>query len=129
MKNILKKLWQSKLLCFICDFSNIQKCSFKECLFIWVAPLTMFLPSCAFYRFFHSIFDLKSFNFPLKSFKSFCKKSFQFNIFLGLLYHLLTVLLTMNHKFWFKYHIWYKFLWKNPLIEWKYNYFHRFNAY
>ncbi len=37
-------LWQSKPLCFLCDFSNIQKCSFKECPLTWVAPLTMFLP-------------------------------------------------------------------------------------
>jgi hypothetical protein len=39
-----KKLWQSKLLCFTCDLSNIQKCSFKECPLTWVAPLIVFLP-------------------------------------------------------------------------------------
>jgi hypothetical protein len=39
-----EKLWQSKLLCFTCDLSNIQKCNFKECPLIWVAPLTVFLP-------------------------------------------------------------------------------------
>jgi hypothetical protein len=31
-------------LCFPCDLSNTQKCSFKECPLAWVAPLTMFLP-------------------------------------------------------------------------------------
>ncbi len=36
-----KKMWQSKLLCFTCDYSNIQKCSFQS--LIWVAPLTKFL--------------------------------------------------------------------------------------
>jgi len=41
-----KKIMTIKLLCFTCDFSNIQKCSFKECPFIWVAPLTMSLPHC-----------------------------------------------------------------------------------
>jgi hypothetical protein len=29
---------------FICDFSNIQNYSYKECPFTWVAPLIMFLP-------------------------------------------------------------------------------------
>jgi hypothetical protein len=38
-----KNLWKSKLLCFPCDISNIQKCSFKECPFIWVALFTMIL--------------------------------------------------------------------------------------
>jgi hypothetical protein len=36
MKNISKKWWQSKLLCFFCDFLNIQKCNFKECPLTWV---------------------------------------------------------------------------------------------
>ncbi len=40
-----KKLRQSKLLCFTHDILNIQKCNFKECPLIWVAPLTMFLPT------------------------------------------------------------------------------------
>jgi hypothetical protein len=39
-------LWQSKLLCFICDLSNVQKCNFKKCPLTWVAPLTMFLLHC-----------------------------------------------------------------------------------
>ncbi len=43
-----RKLWQSKLLCFNCDLSNIQKCSFKKCPLTWVAPLTMFLPIVGF---------------------------------------------------------------------------------
>jgi hypothetical protein len=30
-----KKIWQSKLLCFPYDLSNIQKCNFKECPLIW----------------------------------------------------------------------------------------------
>jgi hypothetical protein len=30
-KYIYFKLWQSKLLCFTYDLSDIQKCSFKEC--------------------------------------------------------------------------------------------------
>jgi hypothetical protein len=38
-----KKLSQSKLLCFSCDLSNIQKCSLKECPFTWVALLIVFL--------------------------------------------------------------------------------------
>jgi len=29
---------------FTCDFSNIQKCSYKECPLTRVAPLIMFLP-------------------------------------------------------------------------------------
>ncbi len=37
-------LWQSKLLCFPYDLSNIQKCSLKVCPFTWVAPLIAFLP-------------------------------------------------------------------------------------
>ncbi len=41
---ILTLLWQSKLLCFLCDLLNIQKCNFKECPFTWVESLTMFLP-------------------------------------------------------------------------------------
>jgi hypothetical protein len=41
-----KRLWQSKLLCFPCDLSNIQKCNFKECPCTWVALLMMFLPLC-----------------------------------------------------------------------------------
>jgi hypothetical protein len=36
--------WQSKLLCFPCDLSNIQKWSFKDCPLTWVALLTMILP-------------------------------------------------------------------------------------
>jgi hypothetical protein len=45
MKNIPKQLLQSKLLCFTCDLSNIQKFSFKEeCLLTWVALLIVFLP-------------------------------------------------------------------------------------
>jgi len=36
---------QSKLLCFIYDLSNIQKCNFKEYPFTWVVPLTIFYPS------------------------------------------------------------------------------------
>jgi hypothetical protein len=32
------------ILCFSCDFSNIQKCSFKDCPFTWVSPLIVFLP-------------------------------------------------------------------------------------
>jgi hypothetical protein len=32
------------ILCFPCDLPNIQKCSFKECPFSWMAPMTMFLP-------------------------------------------------------------------------------------
>jgi hypothetical protein len=39
-----KKLWQSKILCFPCDLSNIQKCSFKECPLTWVANLNVILP-------------------------------------------------------------------------------------
>ncbi len=35
-KNIPKKWWQSKLLCFFCDLSNIQKWNFKECPLTWV---------------------------------------------------------------------------------------------
>jgi hypothetical protein len=31
------------ILYFHCDFSNIQKCSFKDCPFIWVTPLIVFL--------------------------------------------------------------------------------------
>jgi len=46
MKNIQKKRRQSKLLCFLCNLSNIQKCNFKECPLTWVAPLTMILPIC-----------------------------------------------------------------------------------
>jgi hypothetical protein len=30
--------------CFTCDFSNIQKCNFKESQFTWVTLLTIFLP-------------------------------------------------------------------------------------
>jgi hypothetical protein len=30
MENIWKKLWQSKLLCFICDLLNIQKCILRS---------------------------------------------------------------------------------------------------
>jgi hypothetical protein len=45
MEIIPKKLMTiQKLLYFPYDFSNIQKCSFKECPLIWVAPLTMILP-------------------------------------------------------------------------------------
>ncbi len=40
----LKKTWKSKLLCFPCDISNIQKCNFKECPFTWVAPFIVILP-------------------------------------------------------------------------------------
>jgi hypothetical protein len=40
-----KKLWQSKLLCFPYDLSNVQKCNFEECPFTWVVPLTTFLVS------------------------------------------------------------------------------------
>ncbi len=43
IENIPKTLWQSKLLCFPCDLSNIQKCSFKECPFTWVGLLSMIL--------------------------------------------------------------------------------------
>ncbi len=43
-KYIPKKLCQSKLLCFTCDLSNIQKCSFKECPLTWVTPLIVFIP-------------------------------------------------------------------------------------
>ncbi len=42
--NIPKKIWQSKLLCFPCDLSNILKCSFKKCPLIWVASLILILP-------------------------------------------------------------------------------------
>ncbi len=42
MKDIQKNL--CKLFCFLYDFSNIQKCSFKECPFTWVVPLTAILP-------------------------------------------------------------------------------------
>jgi len=44
-KIFLKNLWQFELLCFICDLSNIQKSSLKKCPLIWVAPLTLFLPT------------------------------------------------------------------------------------
>jgi hypothetical protein len=37
--------WESKLLCFPYDFSNIQKCSFKECPLTCVAPLSAILPT------------------------------------------------------------------------------------
>jgi hypothetical protein len=50
VKNIFiqipKNLWQSKILCFPCDLSNIQKYSFEECSFTWVAPLIVILPTC-----------------------------------------------------------------------------------
>jgi len=46
-----KQLWQSKLLCFLCDIWNIQKCSFKECPFTWVAPLSVILPKFETYWF------------------------------------------------------------------------------
>jgi hypothetical protein len=41
-----KHLWQSKLLCFTCDLSNVQKCNFKKCPFNSVAPLIVFLLYC-----------------------------------------------------------------------------------
>ncbi len=44
MQNIPKYLWQSKLLCCLCDISNMQKCSFKECPLTQVVPLTVILP-------------------------------------------------------------------------------------
>jgi hypothetical protein len=44
MKNIPNKLEQSKVLGFLCDLSNIQKCNFKDCPLTWVALLTMILP-------------------------------------------------------------------------------------
>jgi hypothetical protein len=34
-----------QIIVFTCDFSYIQKCSFKECPLTWVTPLIMFLPS------------------------------------------------------------------------------------
>ncbi len=39
-----KTWWQSKVLCFACDLSNIWKYSFKECPFTWVARLIAILP-------------------------------------------------------------------------------------
>ncbi len=45
MENIPRTLWQSKLLSFTCDFSNIQKCGLKKCPFIWVFPFIVFLPT------------------------------------------------------------------------------------
>jgi len=45
MENIPKKeKRKSKLLCFPCDLSNIQKCNFKECPFTWVAPFIIIIP-------------------------------------------------------------------------------------
>jgi hypothetical protein len=44
INGIPKNLWQSKLLHFPFDLSNIQKCSFKECPLIWVVPLIVILP-------------------------------------------------------------------------------------
>jgi hypothetical protein len=42
---IFQKIYENpQLLCYPCDFLNIQKYSFKKCPFTWVAPLTMFLP-------------------------------------------------------------------------------------
>jgi hypothetical protein len=38
-----KNICQFKLLCFYCDFSNIQNCSFTKCPLTWVTFLTMFL--------------------------------------------------------------------------------------
>jgi hypothetical protein len=43
MENIPNKLWQFKLLSFLCDILNIQKCNFKECPLTWVAPLSVIL--------------------------------------------------------------------------------------
>jgi hypothetical protein len=43
-KNFKNNLWWFKWLCFTCDLSNIQKCSFKECPLTWVASFTKFLP-------------------------------------------------------------------------------------
>jgi hypothetical protein len=44
MENIPKKTMTIQTIVFHCDFSNIQKCSFKECPFTCVAPLIVFLP-------------------------------------------------------------------------------------
>jgi hypothetical protein len=41
-KIFLRNFCQFKLLCFPCDFSNIQNCSFMECPFTWMAPLIVF---------------------------------------------------------------------------------------
>jgi hypothetical protein len=45
MKNISKKLWQFKLLCFTYNLSIVQKRNFKKCPFISMVPLIMFLPT------------------------------------------------------------------------------------
>jgi len=46
MKNIPGTFMTIQTIIFICDFSNVQKCNFKECPLTWVAPLTMFLLHC-----------------------------------------------------------------------------------
>ncbi len=45
IKNISRKLWQFKFLCFLCEISNIQKCDFNECPLTLVILLTVFSPS------------------------------------------------------------------------------------
>jgi hypothetical protein len=57
-----KLLSQSKLLCFPCDFLNIQKWKFKKCPLTWVAPLIVFLTHATIVSLFFGIFPHPQFD-------------------------------------------------------------------